>query len=312
MRLYRKRAFFACERIESFAEVIQAMKSMTSGEWRVRTESPPLTPFGASFSIKSIARDVRGLLFKGRFPLVSQFSFLCNKDFEPERFGKLEEMCASMRLAPEKCSFVSPTYKHTITDCVYAQYVRDTNKLRFLRSTPLRKAELSLTLNWLAALENTEKRFGNDPEALFCFFESDVFALPNVLEFNKFLDSWKREAKSWDMVHIGGVDSPVGMSPIHPRLLPWRADPTSLILEKTPEGIYRKFHTRCTDAFVMTYRGVQLLLERMRANSDYGIPFDYYLSEFTYDDTTFRHCWSWPTFFDQRSNRGMEASTVQL
>ncbi len=296
----------------SFATVIQQMKEMTSGEWRVRTESPPLTPFGSSFSVKTIARDVRSLLYKGRFPLVSQFSFLCNQTFEPERFGKLQDMCVSLRLASEKCSFVSPTYKHTVTDSTYAQHVRDIRKLKCLRSSPLRKAELSLTLNWRAALEDIERRFGHDTEALFCIFESDVFPLSNVLEFEKALQVWKHEANSWDMCHIGGIDSPEGETYFHRGLLPWRSDPISLPSDKTPEGMFRKCHTRCTDAFVMTYRGIQLLLERMRSYSDYGIPFDYYLSEFTYDNINFRHCWSWPTYFDQRSNRGIETSTVQI
>lgn len=295
----------------SFPKIIQEMRTMTSGEWRVRTESLPLTPFGASFSVKSIARDVRGLLFKGRFPLVSQTVFLCNESFEKERYAKLQTMCSELRLSKDTILFHSPSYKHTITDKEYSLHVRDTDKLRLLRSAPLRKAELSLTWNWRSALENIEKRFGGDPEALFFLFESDVFALSNVYDLDSFLQTWKAEAKTWDMCHIGGVDSPVGQNFYHPRLLPWRSDPTSLQLEKGPEGMFRKCHTRCTDAFVMTYRGVQMLLTRLLANSDYAIPFDYYLSEFTYDNPTFRHFWSWPTFFDQRSNRGLEESTVQ-
>ncbi len=306
-----KERFLHVKSRDDFQTVLTAMREMTSGEWRVRTESPPLTPFGKECSVKSIARDVRGLLFPGRFPLISQTVFLCNPAFEPERFAKLQDMCSTLRFAPEKVQFVSPTYKHTLSEMEYSLHVRDTSKLKMLRNTPLRHAELSLSLNWRAALESIEQRFC-DPDALFLFFESDVFALPNILELDTSLRLWKETRDLWDMCHIGGVDSPVGQVPIHPGVLPWRQDPDCSTLSKdVPHGMYRKFHTRCTDAFVMTYRGVQLLLERMRSNSDYGLPFDYYLIEYLFDNPSFRHFWSWPSYVDQRSNRGLEASSIQ-
>ena len=75
--------------------------------------------------------------------------------------------------------------------------------------------------------------------------------------------------------------------------------------------LFRKYHTRCTDSFIWTYKGIQKFLNYMNENPYYEAPFDYYMCNFFETNKDFRHYWSYDTFFFQGSNYGLEKSTIQ-
>ena len=129
---------------------IQKMKSMTDSEWLHRVNSNIFTEFGQSYTIEAIAQQVQNVIFNKQFPLLKYTVFLCNPIFEPERYKNLQAVVEKMNLQPYEYIFISPTYKHTITDEIYKKYVKD-DIVRRVRWQPTRKAELSLTLNTRAA-----------------------------------------------------------------------------------------------------------------------------------------------------------------
>ena len=75
--------------------------------------------------------------------------------------------------------------------------------------------------------------------------------------------------------------------------------------------LIRKFHTRCTDSFLWNYTGIVKFLDYMNKNPFYDAPFDYYMTNFFENHLDFKQYWSMSTFFIQRTNYGLEESTIQ-
>jgi hypothetical protein len=281
-------------------------------------------------TLTHIASDIRNVLSdpmtsnkhfefpKGKlFSLINQVYLINSVEFEPEAHKRLSSLFANG--IPDNVKFISPTYKHTITDDMMNKHVKDDLMIHTFRKTPVKRSELSLFLNYKATLEHIVQNYS---DGIFLIFESDVFARENVNEFQHFAHYVMKIKNSWDLIHIGydrGNDMDglyadpycVGATPYRmPRIvnLPFLEDITN---DKEPYRLIRKFHTRCTDSFVWNYSGVVKFLEHMNTETNYGAAFDYYLTNFLETHLDFKHYWSDTQFFIQGSNHGMVPSTIQ-
>jgi hypothetical protein len=133
---------------------------------------------------------------------VSQIRFICNKEFEPVRYERLNKMIDTLGLNRDIIRFHSPTYKHTITDEQFNTHVRSSleEKLHWVGRKYQRRSELSLVLNYLYNLEEIEKEF---EDGIFIIFESDVDVKDNFKELPKLIEVLKQNAGKWDLVHFG-------------------------------------------------------------------------------------------------------------
>lgn len=305
---------------DSITTLIHRMRTMTNTEWLQRVNARPFTVFGTQYTSDMIAKHVRALLFPRRFPQLTATVILCNRDFEPARYNSLRELCQREGLTDDNTFFISPTYKHTLTDEDMHAHVRH-DYVRRVRRTPTKRAEVSLTLNFRAALDFLRATYR---DGIFLTLESDAYALPALSSFDTCLEKLKSTSVPWSAVSIGGKFGSWGDKTYCDVTLPYRTiDALNLtpILQQAPEDIstdsdtdvrfMRKFHTRCTDSILWSQRGCEQFSEYMRMDENYGAPFDYYLTNAMETDMTFRYYWSDVSYFDQASNNGMDASTIQ-
>lgn len=299
----------------SFDSVIETMNTMTDAEWLRRVNSAPCTANGSSYDLQAIASYIQNVIYPRTFPLIDQVYFICNEEYEPKRFHTLKRMCKDLELNDGNCTFLCPTYKHTITNEQYSHYVR-TDLVTVLRPhIPMKRAEVSLFLNYKAVLEHVAMRFR---KGRILIFESDVYAKPNWRDLNATME--KILHKSWDSIHIGGVLDTQAPS-FCDCMTPYRLHPDrdtllantieDLSLPTDAQRLFRKFHTRCTDSIVWTTRGCKRFLEHMNTDQNYGAPFDYYFINKLETDLSFKHYHSLVSFFDQASNNGLDPSTIQ-
>lgn len=307
--------------LDNARDAIECMKTMTDEEWLRRVNQSPFTKFGSSYRLDAIAKQIRKVLFPQRFPLLNQIIFICNESFEPKRFANLKSMCVQLGISNDMVEFICPTYKHTITQEDRMTYIK-TDLTERIRS-PTKNAELSLTLNWRACLEYVEAMY---KDGMFLTFESDVAQLENVNEFDACLEHLYAN-NQWSAVQISGKKTSAfyndaitcsnycnGPSPY--RMYPNRDELDKIQIEdiSSPHDsarFIRKFHTRCTDSILWTYNGCVNFLNHMRTDTNYGIPFDYYLANVCETDYSFKYYWSLDTFFYQKSLNGIEESTIQ-
>jgi hypothetical protein len=74
----------------------------------------------------------------------------------------------------------------------------------------------------------------------------------------------------------------------------------------------RKFYTRCCDSFLWKYSSIIKYLNWMNnIETNFGVPMDYYMSNFFENNAKFKHYWSCDEFFKQGSNLGIVPSTLQ-
>jgi len=298
-------------------DIVHKMKYMSDEEWLFRVNSSIFSQFGQIYTINFIADQIKNVIFPRPFPLVDQIILLCNPEFEPERYKRLVTMLQHIGAEPYHCKFICPTYKHTITPNIYNMFVKQDLVTR-IRHLPTKRAELSLTLNSRSAYEFMERMYS---DGVFLVFESDVFLKENWKDFNKCLE--KLRGKDWSCVHVGGVDYPIGIPYIEgptPYRGPVSREEKITFFENSAEDLsspgdeirfVRKFHTRCTDSLLFTYKGLTQLLYQLRTDTNYAAPFDYYIINLAEKNMEFKHYWSTVTYFDQASNRGLDASTVQ-
>jgi len=298
---------------------IQTIKTMTDAEWLRMINQRPFTEFGQHYTISEVARHIRNVVMPSPFPLLNQVFIICNPQFEPIRYEQCRNMYKSLGLFDHSVTFICPTYKHTITPELASRYIKN-DLVKRLRSTGTKRGELSLTLNWRAVLETIIKQYKG---GMFLILESDAYLLPEITDLNKCLKHLS--TKQWDAINIGsGLDKesdPLKRLPHIECSTPYRERPaTELFYSQPSEDIsssgdpnrfIRKFMTRCTDAQIFSYEGCKKLADHMRTDENYGAPFDYYLINKTEQDMTFKYYWSTIAYFDQRSNRGLDASTLQ-
>jgi hypothetical protein len=255
-------------------------------------------------TIDAIARDCRALLEKQNpFSKVQQIQFICNPEFEPERYNFLMNIIQTTGMNQDKVKFICPTYKHTITDEQYCKHVRTPLKHAFRGyiNRNLRKSELSLTLNFLANLQEIDKNY---MDGMFCIFESDIDILPNIKKVNELFDSLDKTQSFWDLVHIGSTGEHVTMS-WNPGYIEDITCPTDTI------RLERRVDPRCTDSLAISIQGVQKLLDYFTAMNDYCLPMDYYFMNLFKMNPQFKFYWSDPAYFYQRSNKGLIKSEIQ-
>lgn len=269
-------------------------------------------------TIEAIAKDVRNLIIYKPLSLINQVYAISSPQFEPERYKRLYDMFNKMGLSNDNVSFICPTYKQTITDEIMMRHVKH-NYVKRLRYLGMKKSEISLFLNYRTVLENIRNNYSG---GIFLILESDAFQTGRtVCELNDFVHEMHKKINDWDLIHIGGGGEQDYFSkPYCDCILPYRDTPKNKLPDTYIEDIscstdkfrlVRKFHTRCTDSFIWTYKGVLKFLEYMEHNEYYDAPFDYYLINFFENCLDFKHYWSLDTFFIQGSNNGLDVSTIQ-
>ena len=143
-------------------------------------------------TIDNIATDIKCVLNKNYWNYISQISCILNPKFEPERYEMLKELFNNQKINDNFIKYISPTYKHTISDDEYNKHITQ-QLVTKLRPNKMKKAELSLFLNYKANLEYIVKNY---KEGIFLILESDAMIgkdssipLPkSVVSLTSFLD----------------------------------------------------------------------------------------------------------------------------
>ena len=306
---------------DSITTLIHHMRTMTNIEWLQRVNARPFTVFGKQYTTDMIAKHVRSVLFPRRFPLLTATVILCNREFEPARYVRLRTLCQQGGFSDDNTFFISPTYKHTLTNEMMHTLVTHDYVCR-IRHLPTKRAEVSLTLNFRAALAFLNATYR---DGMFLTLESDAIVLPALSSFGSCLAKLSVSHIPWSAISIGGKFGSWNDLVYCNVTLPYRRSHElhiAPILQQSREDIsapsdtdvrfMRKFHTRCTDSIIWSHRGCEQFYEHMQMDENYGVPFDYYISNVMENDMTFRYYWSDVSYFDQASNNGMDTSTIQF
>jgi len=316
--------YFNAERIlnleseASIGSMIQTMKDMSDETWLRKVNSKPFTLNGSRYGLDQMSKYIKNVVFPRPFPLLNQVYFLCNKEFEPKRYDRIQKMCVDIGLNDYNYTCISPTYKHTITDADYNRCVKNDLVARVRRS-PMKRSEVSLFMNFKAAFEHATMYFR---DSMILTLESDVFVKPNYMGLNVCLE--KLQNKPWDCIHLGGAGD-VHQQPVPfiegktmYRDIPDRTRLYANAIEDLSSSsdelrFSRRFHTRCCDSLLWRSSGCESFLRHMRNDTNYGAPFDYYFTNKLETDMAFKHYWSYVYYFEQGSNTTppMEESTIQ-
>jgi len=242
------------------------------------------------------------------FAGVTQFRFICNKDYEPERYSRLNEMVVdALNIEREKVVFCQPTYKHTVTEEMYRQYVKTPMYAKIPGvSRYMKRSEISLVLNFRKNLEEIVEQFKDmKGGGYFVICESDVQVYPEYAPLFKELISAldKTDETMWDCINIGSIC-------INKEFfqLGYIEDITS---PKDAVRIERRFTTRTADSHLFNMNGVKKLLNFFNSDMNYCVPLDHYITYLMENDRGFKYYWSYIPFFYQRSLKGDESSTIQ-
>jgi hypothetical protein len=269
--------------------------------------------------LEEIANDIKNLLFNKPYNLVTKTYIISSPEYEPVRYNRLEKVFKpKLGLNDYNIDFICPTYKQTITPEIMKTHVKY-NLVKRLRNCGMKKSEISLFLNYRKVLKTIVENYS---DGLFLIFESDVFIDEETIhEFDKFLQFVNSHKNNWDVIHIGkGDTNQLFKKPYCDSILPYRDEVTHLpetyVEDLTNENdtfrLFRKYHTRCTDAFIWNYKGIEKFYHCLNTNINYDAPFDYYLTNFLENRIDFKCYWSFKTFFIQGSNfYGLDTSTIQ-
>jgi hypothetical protein len=247
-------------------------------------------------NIDDISRDIRKhFIIKSKyFNPISQIYFICEKEFENERFHRLEKMIESLQIDSNQYKFICPTYKHLISKDTYKRWVKKPlNELLNWVKRPLRNSELSLFINFMTCLEDIDKRY---LEGFFITFESDILLIDNnLILLSKLWESVDKYKKEWELIHFG-----------------YPATHNKSIINPSDEiGLFRTYTTRCTDTLLWNKKGVEMFLQYVKTLDEFCEPFDHFICRFLETDKDFRHLLTTVPFFIQASNYKGEYSTIQ-
>lgn len=278
-------------------------------------------------TMDGIAKDIRCLLNKKPFDIITKINVICNPEFELERYNMVQKLMNDLKINNDYVEYIAPTYKHTIKDDVYNYYTSPQLVLR-MRRNGLKKTELSLTLNIKKNLENIVKNY---KEGIFLLFESDIMASNDIEKLGDFLDDIN--GKDWDCIHLGMFQDNIYDIPITSWITGYRNHGESLpeplvnyikqncknkkyiediTDEKSEFRLIRKFHTRCTDSLLWTYKGIVKYLNFInKMERNLSCPADYLMIHFLENNIDFKHYWSVNEFFKQGSNLGLVKSNIQ-
>jgi hypothetical protein len=298
-------------------DTISIMKTISNEEWLSRVNKPFFTEFGREFTIHKLAKDIQNAIYPQKYPIVNQIYCITSNEFEPIRYKRLQNMLKDLHIKDENVKFMCKTYKHTITDEDYRKYVKNDIVRRLRPHIPTRKSELSLTLNFRYILEDIVKNY---KDGVFLLLESDVIPFHNINLLNTCFE--KIEGKEWDCISLGfSNENDIYNYYCIQGETPYRAYPNLSLLAKNQKEdlsnptdslrFIRKFHTRCTDSLLFSYQGVCKFLHHLQMDENYGAPFDYYFTDYTENNMNFKFYWTNISYFNQMTNMGLEASTIQ-
>jgi len=269
-------------------------------EWNAIISKPILSE-GLWRNIDTIAADCRAILnTSGIFKDISKIHIICNKEFEPIRYERLDKMISDLKIDKDKTKFCCPTYKHTISDDVFYKYVRTPmNYLIPGVNRFLKRAELSLFLNFISNLKDIDRNY---LDGVFFIFESDIRQKDNIFDISEAVDTLLKNKDKWDMIHLGYGGEDQMWKPGY--IEDFTCNASSIRFE-------RRYTTRCTDTLLFTKRGIEELLLYFTINNDYSEPMDHYICRYLERNTSYKHYWSEPSYFIQMSNYEGEQSTIQ-
>jgi len=300
---------------EEMTSLINKMKIISADQelYKQITNAPIFKNTKLERNIDIVANDIVHLLNENSWSSLSKIYCVNNPIFEPDRNKHLQSLFSSQNIPASMVSYISPTYKTTITEDIYTNNVKKQLVLN-LRPTPMKKGELSLFLNYKAVLENIVKNY---KDGIFLILESDVMIGKDISLFPSFIHDFKN--KDWDIIHIGeenkqiwnnnpNLTSPTGYEK---RVMYPYSNLEDITNSNDIFRLSRKFHTRCTDSFLWRYKAISHFLNYMNSNSNYGVPFDYYMCNYFEHNPSIKHYWSENEFFIQGSNSGHMQSTIQ-
>ena len=276
-------------------------------------------------TIQDISRDIKNIIFRSDLLQnnIDRIYVLSNPEYEPDRYSRLVSMFDSINIS-NHVKYVSPTYKHTITDQDMKDLIREDLVIRVRPDIPMRRAEISLFLNYKYILQEIVDNYKED--SIFMIFESDVYIkYENINKFKDFLTFVKNlDKKSWDLIHIGGYigqEDVIFKTPYECSGMIYRGelsdeyknmDYIEDITSITDQvRLIRRFNTRCCDSFLWNYQGIVKFLNHMNTDTNYGAPFDYYMTNYLENNKDFKHYWTDVMFFYQGSNMGIIKSTIK-
>ena len=323
--------FLNLKDIHNANEVIETMKFLknNTSEWlkMVNTNIFPNNENKLERTIENVASDIKCVLSENCWNHISHICCVSNPIFEPDRYNMLQDLFKEQNIDECFVKYISPTYKHTITEEIYNEHVKE-QLVKTMRRNPMKYQELSLFFNYKANLEYIVKNY---KEGIFLVFESDVMLAKDIKMFNEFLTSIKD--KDWDLIHIGMYNNEIMDIPLIKGITGYRDDFNfnvnliNYIKQNTSQEkkyieditnssekyrLIRKFHTRCADSFLWKYDAIVKCLHWMNAiETNYGSPLDYYLINIFENDIDFKHYWSVNEFFKQGSNLGIIQTTLQ-
>ena len=308
--------------LDDIDRAIQQIKTLCSNnaKYLEMTQQPIFPGNTDPRPLNAVVNDIKNLIFPNKLPQLAKIYLVNSPDFEPESYERLRKMFIEQyKLSEEKLQFISPTYKHTITDEMMKKHVTNDLMIKTFRKKSMKKSELSLILNYKAILEHIVKNYKT---GIFLILESDVFMTKNMAHFSDYIDYVKNIRCRWDLIHIGydGGDAKDGIfnSPHFVNDTPYRKHKLlsrpfieDITIPEDSIRLIRKYHTRCTDSFIWNYSGIVKFLQHMNTDTNYGAAFDYYMTNFFEKNEEFKHYWSNVQFFIQGSNHGMVKSTIQ-
>jgi len=265
-------------------------------------------------TIENIANDIKCVFTENCWDNISHVCCVSNPIFEPDRCKMLKDLFKGQNIDNCFIKYISPTYKHTITQEIYNKHVKE-QLVQTMRSNPMKPGELSLFLNYKANLEYIVKNY---KEGLFLVFESDVMLGKDINKFNEFLNEIKD--KDWDLIHIGMYDNRMWQTPNfksptgYQKRIYYNNDNCieDITTNVDKYRLARKFYTRCTDSFIWKYDAIVKYLHWLNnIETNFGIPMDYYMTNFFEKNPDFKHYWSNDEFFIQGSNLGIIQTTLQ-
>jgi hypothetical protein len=326
-----KDRFLCLENINNTSAIINKMKELKNDDSKwlniVNHNVFPNNENKLERTLENIAEDIKCILSKKCWNHISRICCISNPEFEPDRCKMLKDLFKGQNIDECFIKYISPTYKHTITNEIYNENIKE-QLVQTMRPNPMKKQELSLFFNYKANLEYIVKNY---KDGLFLIFESDVMLGKNIQHFNDFLN--KIKDKKWDLIHIGMYDNGIFDIPIIKGITGYRknniyqsnlieyiknnTNNQKLYIEDITSNndsyrLIRKFHTRCADSFIWRYEAIIKMLEWMNnIETNYGVPWDYYMCNFFEKNINVKHYWSVDEFFIQGSNLGLIKTTLQ-
>jgi hypothetical protein len=264
-------------------------------------------PFINEYKTIDIIKEIQSLLFRNITKLTNCI-IICNELYEPERYTKLNNFPV---IDPKCVNYFCPTWKTTISD-EEIEHHRISNKVTRIRNLGIKKAELSLTLNYKKILERIVTRYS---DGIFLILESDVYRCSSKDKMNNLIKTIYSNRGLIDCAHIGDVSDNLLTCLYNEFSTPYRGPikaETPILMELEGHKLYRKMHTKCTDSLLWTMNGILKFLRWMNSDTDYSAPFDYYLTNFLeLNKLNFRYYWSNEEHFKQMTNFDKSLSSIQ-